>query len=231
MPHLYTISSLTRRYDVAPRIISDLFYSRKLSDTECPIVDGRRMIPESYIPTVEAVLRAAGKHSPEHPKRRPMPDAPLDRPPDPPALLVSAEELARLLEVSQKTFRRWDSSGITLLLNKGTETHVREVMALRELRMHDFLGWKQALEFNLGDHRFEQLKLIRKGADSFYEYTSRESADNRNFKVLWEIECCDERFHLLDLSVIPTRPNLFRHRGDNPENTRTAKGEFSFCEG
>ena len=56
----FMVSSLARRYGIKPRTISDLFYSRKLSDQACPIVDGRRIIPESYLPELEAVLREHG---------------------------------------------------------------------------------------------------------------------------------------------------------------------------
>lgn len=52
-----TISELARRLDVPPRVISDLFYARKLDDTVCPIVSGRRLIPDSYVPVVEQVIR------------------------------------------------------------------------------------------------------------------------------------------------------------------------------
>jgi hypothetical protein len=41
-------------------VISDLFYARKLDDRRCPIVGGRRLIPEDYLPSVEAALRSAG---------------------------------------------------------------------------------------------------------------------------------------------------------------------------
>jgi len=60
MANLFTISSLARRFGIAPRRISDLFYGRKLSDEICPVVDGRRLIPESYVPAVEAALRESG---------------------------------------------------------------------------------------------------------------------------------------------------------------------------
>ena len=60
MPDFITISELSRRYHVAPRKISDLFYSRTLADDVCPIISGRRVVPQSYIPEVERVLRERG---------------------------------------------------------------------------------------------------------------------------------------------------------------------------
>lgn len=60
----FTVSDLGRRLGVPPRVISDLFYARRLDDRRCPIVGGRRLIPADYIPQVEAALRHAG-HLPE----------------------------------------------------------------------------------------------------------------------------------------------------------------------
>src|SRR5262249_49482255 len=60
MPYLY-VSEIARRCGVRPRDISDLFYTRALDDQVCPVVGGRRLIPEYYVPVVEAVLRARGK--------------------------------------------------------------------------------------------------------------------------------------------------------------------------
>ena len=60
MPNFTTISSLARKHGIRPREISDLFYQRKLSDKRCPIVDGRRLIPESYVGKIESLLRERG---------------------------------------------------------------------------------------------------------------------------------------------------------------------------
>lgn len=49
-----TVSDVGRRYGVPPRVISDLFYARKLDDRRCPIVGGRRLIPEDYLPEIES---------------------------------------------------------------------------------------------------------------------------------------------------------------------------------
>jgi hypothetical protein len=45
-------------------LISDLFYSRRLSDERCLIVAGRRFIPSDHLPDIAATLeatRAAGR--------------------------------------------------------------------------------------------------------------------------------------------------------------------------
>lgn len=60
MPKFISISTLARRFGVAPRKISDLFYRRRLSDEICPVIDGRRIIPADYAPAIEAALREAG---------------------------------------------------------------------------------------------------------------------------------------------------------------------------
>ena len=45
---------------VVPQTIANLFYQRKLDDRRCPVVGRVRLIPEKYVPTIEAVLRAHG---------------------------------------------------------------------------------------------------------------------------------------------------------------------------
>jgi hypothetical protein len=60
MSHL-TVSDVARRLRVRPRAISDLFYQRRLSDERCPIIGGRRLIPDDYLPTIVAVLREQGR--------------------------------------------------------------------------------------------------------------------------------------------------------------------------
>ncbi len=52
--------------EVPPRVISDLFYKRVLSDERCPILGGRRLIPRDYIPEVERVLKDRGLGLPEN---------------------------------------------------------------------------------------------------------------------------------------------------------------------
>ena len=56
----FTVSDAGRRFGVAPRVISDLFYARKLDDRRCPIVGRVRLIPADYLPDIETALRQAG---------------------------------------------------------------------------------------------------------------------------------------------------------------------------
>lgn len=60
MPYL-TVSEIARRFGVRPRLISDLFYSRVLDDGRCPVLAGRRMIPEDYLPTIASMLASSIK--------------------------------------------------------------------------------------------------------------------------------------------------------------------------
>jgi hypothetical protein len=55
-----TVSEAARRWGIPPRVISDLFYARRLDDRRCPIIGGKRLIPPDYLPEVERVLREAG---------------------------------------------------------------------------------------------------------------------------------------------------------------------------
>jgi hypothetical protein len=57
MARLFSVSEVARRLGANPREISDLFYRRDLRDDLCPIIAGRRLIPESYVPQIEAALR------------------------------------------------------------------------------------------------------------------------------------------------------------------------------
>jgi hypothetical protein len=56
----FTVSEIGRRYNLPPRVISDLFYARRLDDRRCPIVGGRRLIPADYVPYIETILRELG---------------------------------------------------------------------------------------------------------------------------------------------------------------------------
>ncbi len=58
---LVTVSELARKIGAKPRDISTLFYARQLDDAVCPIVGGRRLIPEDYIETIRWALQHAGK--------------------------------------------------------------------------------------------------------------------------------------------------------------------------
>lgn len=55
-----SVSEVARQLRVAPRIISDLFYARWLSDDVCPLVGGRRLIPDDYVGVIARVLRERG---------------------------------------------------------------------------------------------------------------------------------------------------------------------------
>ena len=52
-----TVSEVARRIGARPKDISDLFYQRKLDDQRCPVVGGRRLIPEDYLSIIENTLR------------------------------------------------------------------------------------------------------------------------------------------------------------------------------
>ena len=56
-----SVSEVARRIGARPKDISDLFYQRRLDDQRCPVVAGRRLIPEDYIPTVAVRLRDCGR--------------------------------------------------------------------------------------------------------------------------------------------------------------------------
>lgn len=56
-----TVSDVAKRLGVRPQDISSLFYRQKLRDDECPVVAGRRLIPEHYIDFIAMALRREGK--------------------------------------------------------------------------------------------------------------------------------------------------------------------------
>ena len=55
-----SVSQAARRLNARPRDISDLFYRRQLRDDLCPIVGGRRLIPEDYLDMIAAGLARTG---------------------------------------------------------------------------------------------------------------------------------------------------------------------------
>jgi hypothetical protein len=55
-----SISALARRTGVPPQVLSNLFYRRVLDDQQCPVVNGRRVIPAVYVTVIERVLRERG---------------------------------------------------------------------------------------------------------------------------------------------------------------------------
>jgi hypothetical protein len=61
MPQHFSVSEVARRNGVPPRVISDLFYQRLLSDERCPVIGGRRLIPADYLPAITAVLLGRGR--------------------------------------------------------------------------------------------------------------------------------------------------------------------------
>ena len=60
MPYL-SVSEAARRLGARPKDISDLFYRRMLRDDLCPIVAGRRLIPEDYLDRSAAALKRQGR--------------------------------------------------------------------------------------------------------------------------------------------------------------------------
>jgi len=59
--HFYSVSEAARHLRARPKDISDLFYRRELRDDLCPIVAGRRIIPEDYMDLIRQALRRHGK--------------------------------------------------------------------------------------------------------------------------------------------------------------------------
>lgn len=58
---LLSVSEAARRLGANPKDVSDLFYRRRLRDDLCPIVAGRRLIPEDYLGMIEMALKRAGR--------------------------------------------------------------------------------------------------------------------------------------------------------------------------
>lgn len=58
-PYL-SVGGAARRLGVKPYQISKLFDQRLLREDLCPLVAGRRLIPDRYLPTVAAELRGKG---------------------------------------------------------------------------------------------------------------------------------------------------------------------------
>jgi hypothetical protein len=52
-----SVSEVARVLGVRPRDVSDLYYQRTLSDEICPVVGGRRLIPDDYVGHIEKTLR------------------------------------------------------------------------------------------------------------------------------------------------------------------------------
>ncbi|MCA9069914.1 MAG: hypothetical protein KDA84_13365 [Planctomycetaceae bacterium] len=60
MSELRSVGQVARELSIPPRILSDLFYSHHLDNNRCPVVGGRRLIPNDYLPELEEVLRERG---------------------------------------------------------------------------------------------------------------------------------------------------------------------------
>ncbi len=58
---LVTVSQAARALGARPRDISDLFYARRLDDSICPLLGGRRVIPCSYLGDIRYALVQCGK--------------------------------------------------------------------------------------------------------------------------------------------------------------------------
>lgn len=56
-----SVSEAARRLGAKPKDISDLFYRRTLRDDLCPIVAGRRLIPEDHLVVIGLALKRAGR--------------------------------------------------------------------------------------------------------------------------------------------------------------------------
>lgn len=54
------VGDVAKRLGVRPHQVTALFYERRLRDDVCPIVSGRRIIPESYVRVIAVVLRRKG---------------------------------------------------------------------------------------------------------------------------------------------------------------------------
>lgn len=61
MQNQLSVSEVARRIGAKPKDISDLFYQRELRDDLCPIIAGRRIIPESYLDMIRMALKRHGR--------------------------------------------------------------------------------------------------------------------------------------------------------------------------
>ena len=57
----FSVSEAARKLEANPKDISDLFYRRELRDDLCPVVAGRRLIPEHYLDAIRTALKRAGR--------------------------------------------------------------------------------------------------------------------------------------------------------------------------
>ena len=57
---ILSVRDAARRLGVKAARISKLFYDDELNNDLCPILSGRRLIPESYVEVIAMVLRRKG---------------------------------------------------------------------------------------------------------------------------------------------------------------------------
>ena len=55
-----SVGEVARRLGVRPQQITQLFYERRLREDLCPLVAGRRLIPDDYLSLIAAELRRKG---------------------------------------------------------------------------------------------------------------------------------------------------------------------------
>lgn len=64
--NLMTVSEVARQIEtrlgrtIPPRQISDLFYSRRIDDSRCPVIGRNRVVPVDFIPVIEQALLNKG---------------------------------------------------------------------------------------------------------------------------------------------------------------------------
>jgi hypothetical protein len=55
-----SVGDVARRLGVKPYQVTRLFYDGLLREDLCPLIAGRRLVPEAYLPAVAAELRRKG---------------------------------------------------------------------------------------------------------------------------------------------------------------------------
>ncbi|MCL2641658.1 MAG: hypothetical protein FWD53_12490 [Phycisphaerales bacterium] len=61
MKDYLSVSEAARRLGAIPKDISDMFYRGVLRDDLCPVMAGRRLIPENYLDVIRMALKRAGR--------------------------------------------------------------------------------------------------------------------------------------------------------------------------
>jgi hypothetical protein len=54
----YGVGDVARKLNVHPKVLTQMFYRGALDAARCPIVCGRRLIPEDILPDIAAKLAA-----------------------------------------------------------------------------------------------------------------------------------------------------------------------------